>query len=566
MKHMTKWRGAGVVVTVVLAIGVPGLAQGERYDLTSDDGVLVPMRDGVGLATDVIRPDAEGRFPVVMSRTPYGRQEMRMLAGALAPMGYAFVLQDVRGRFDSEGEWDPFGNEAEDGHDAVEWAAAQEWSTGRVVLIGGSYAAGTAWLAARDGSEHVAGLVPFVSPGDIYSLCWIDGAFNHGALLMWSSLMTPPRFTMAEFGSFQNHAWDEIFASLPVVDALGHLGQDPAFFRDWVAHPTHDAYWARSSWRDRAPDVPVLHIAGWYDVFQRDTIGNYVTMREAGREGQQLLVGPWHHQNIGSRTTGEVDFGDAASMNFIGEAVVPFLAHCFEGAPLPPEPVRVFTMGENAWNDYQDWPVPGAREVSFALGSSGGANSSAGDGWLSVESRAGGEGSDAFTYDPSDPVPTRGGGTCCWPKVMPWGAMDQSSVALREDVLVFSTGVLEEDLRVTGPVEVVLFADSSAPSTDFTAKLVDVSPEGYAMNLTDGIVRTEMDGEREIRIDLGYTSNLFKAGHRIRLEISSSNFPRFSRNLNTGEQPEIGTETAIAQQTIFHDEGRPSRLVLHVLD
>ena len=567
--------GASLFIGSVIAAPA-AVAQQDAFEVRRDIGVMVPMRDGVELAADIIRPEGDGRHPVIISRTPYGRAEMQGLATALAPRGYAFVLQDCRGRFDSEGSWEPFRFEAADGHDTIEWAAAQPWSNGKVAMIGGSYAAGTQWLAAKGGSEHLVGIVPFVSPGDIHDAIWVDGAFSQSLAQMWAVLMAPKAFTPEHMMAFQNAPWAEVFAHLPVVEGPGVVESDPGFYRRWIAHPTVDEYWEPMQWQATPPDVAALHITGWYDVFQDDTIENFALMQESAEAAQRLVVGPWTHSGP-TRVVGEVDFGEAAAENFVTTEAVPFLAASFsDDGPSWEKPVRVFTMGENAWRSYDAWPVPEAEAVSFFLDSDRGANSSDGDGRLTREP-ADGAGFDGFIYDPLDPVPTRGGGVCCWPDIVPWGAFDQREIELRDDVLVYSTPPLEQDLRVTGPIEAVLYVSSSAPDTDFTAKLVDVGPDGFAMNLTDGIVRVsrrsggaEPDfmepGEVvEVRIDLGNTSNLFRAGHQIRLEVSSSNFPRFSRHTNTREQPETVETPRAAKQTVHHGGDRRSRLILPVL-
>jgi len=570
----------GLVLVAVLLPGQGGQAQNGGYKVKTEIGVMVPLRDGVKLATNIFRPDAEGKFPVVMERTPYGRVEAQQLAQVLATLGYACVWQDVRGRFDSEGAWEPFHYETEDGHDAVEWAAKQPWSSGKVVMFGGSYAAGTQWLAAKGRSPHLVGLIPFVSPGDIHDSVWVDGAFSLGVLQTWAALMEKKSFTGADFVAFEKLPWSEVFSHLPVAEALPLIDRDPFFYRKWIDHPFPDDYWKGMSWQQDPPDVAALHVTGWFDIFQRDTIRNYEVMRkgaaEPARSRQRLIVGPWAHQGTGTKV-GDVDFGEAAALEVMGAEVVPFIKQCIEDADPTRKPVKVFTMGENRWHEYDDWPVPGSEEVEYFLGSGKGANSSAGDGSLDTGKPGADESFDRYTYDPRDPVPNRGGGNCCWPQILPWGPLDQSEIEERRDVLVYSTPPLAADVRVTGPVQVVLHISSSALDTDFTAKLVDVDPEGFAMNLTDGILRTryrnsrtepqllEKDAVTELRIDLGYTSNLFRKGHRIRLEISSSNFPRFSRNTNTGGLPELDEEMTVAEQTVFHDARRPSRLVVRVV-
>jgi putative CocE/NonD family hydrolase len=534
------------------------------------------MRDDVDLATNVYRPDAEGQFPVILSRTPYGRTELQPIAQALVPHGYAFVLQDVRGRFDSEGNWEPFFYDAEDGHDTIEWIADQPWSNGRVVMMGGSYAAGTQWLAAREGSEHLVGIVPYVSPGEIYDIVYTGGAFKQSVGQTWSHMMEPKAFTIEQYMAFGDLPWGDVFSTLPVTEGLSILDSDPDFFQTWLEHPTYDSYWQTMNWQDNPPDIPALHITGWYDIFQADTIRNFELMRSdetsSSFENQRLLVGPWAHNGFAS-TVGDVDFGKEANYDAIALEMLPFFQlMLMDGEQYWEKPVKVFTMGENAWNEYDSWPVEGTMPTPYYLDSSNGANSLNGDGSLATSNEHASSDADTYTYDPSDAVPTNGGGNCCFPAILPWGPYDQRDIETRQDVLVFSTPPLESDVRVTGSIEAVIYVSSNAPDTDFTAKLVDVSPEGYAMNLTDGIARMSSQIESyktgtvvELRIDLGYTSNLFKEGHQIRLEISSSNFPRFSRNTNTGINPQIDTTMRSADQTLVHTPEQPSRLILPVI-
>lgn len=567
-------------LAALAALSATSHASAQRFALVADELVMVPMRDGVRLATTVVRPDEPGTYPVLMCRIPYGRSDMRRMANGIAPFGFAFVLQDTRGRFDSEGEWHPFIHEKEDGHDAVEWAAAQEWSNGEVMMIGGSYAAATQWLASQGGSEHLVGLVPFVSPGDIYDIVWDHGAFNLGVAQTWAHMMTAKRYSKAEQKAMLRLPWSDVFEHLPVGDALGRLGGAPAFYRAWIEHPTRDDYWEKSAWRHDPPDLPVLHITGWYDIFQRDTIRNFEVMQARGGAGsrgrQRLVIGPWTH-NGPSGGVGDVSYGPGFAYDIIANEVVPFVRHVAQGAAYDwSKPVYVFTLGENAWNAYETWPPRGVTAARFYLGSDQGANSVGGDGVLlpTPESKAK---HDTYVYDPADPVPNAGGDNCCMETVMPWGARDQRGVEKRADVLVYSGPVLEQDLRVTGPVEVVLHVETTAPDTDFAAKLIDVFPDGTAINLTNGIVRAsyrasdvrptllEEGAVAELTIDLGYTSNLFRRGHRIRLEVSSANFPRYSRNTNTGRFAETDTELRTARQTVHHSASHPSHLVLPVL-
>ena len=543
--------------------------------------VMIPMRDGVRLATNIFRPAEGGRFPVVLLRTPYGRNELQQLAEALANRGYVSVWQDVRGRFDSEGEWLPFFHEGKDGDDTIQWLSSQSWSDGQVIMVGGSYAGMVQWLAAKEHNPHLRGLITLVTPGDFYEdFLHEGGAFALGAAAMWSVFVDGRNINQSEV---LKYPWDRVFAILPVSNSLTIGNRDPRFFRDWIAHPAYDDYWQRLSWDKEFEkfDFPVLHIGGWFDIFQKGTIENFRRMTTRTRSStsatQQLIIGAWGHQGQDERRVGEVDFGPDSTLDF--KLILSWLDHHFKGenrSAVNPR-VRIFTMGQNKWNEYPEWPIPDTRYVNYYFHSDGHANSSRGDGTLTTVKPSPREPRDRYTYDPRNPVPTRGGGNCCWPEVLAWGPLDQRPIEQRNDVLVYSTPPLQNDLYVTGPVLIKLWITSSARDTDFTGKLVDVAPDGVAINLTDGIQRVSYRNSTsrfelirpgtlyEITIDLWNTSNVFLRGHRLRVEISSSNFPRYSRNLNTGRQSEAGVEMQTAEQTIFHRQKLPSRIVLPIL-
>jgi len=361
----------------------------------------------------------------------------------------------------------------------------------------------------------------------------------------------------------------------------------PYFFQ-WLDHPAYDSYWRKLSIEanhDRIK-VPALNIGGWYDIFLGGTLKNYCGMKARGgtdkaREYQRLIVGPWSHAVPLVNLVGEVDFGfksGAISADLDGVTIAWF------DRWLKPErkasadgpPVRLFVMGINQWRDEKEWPLTRAEERCYYLHSRGRANTVNGDGVLSTSAPEA-ESPDSFMYNPLDPVPTRGGGLCCYPATLANGAFDQRVIEQRADVLIYSTQPLMEDLEVTGPIKLMLYASSSAPDTDFTAKLVDVGPCGFARNLTDGIIRARFRESQEIEallqprkiyeftIDLWATANVFKTGHRIRLEISSSNFPRFDRNPNTGHDLFSDGEIQPALQTVFHQRGYASYLALPVV-
>lgn len=554
------------------------------------------MRDGVVLRADIYRPDAAGRFPVLLQRTPYsknsgGRADAQR---RLAARGYIVIVQDSRGRYTSDGIARPH-DEAEDGYDTVEWAAALPYANGRVGMFGTSYLATTTLQAASQTPPHLSAIQASAAYAHRYAdLVYQGGAFYLADGLSWNlgqaadvmrrALspdadrdgavgMTPHQQTLFR----QSWLW---YVPLKRFDALDLRRFAPSYY-DMLDHPTDDGYWAPSNIAARYDrfDVPALHIVGWYDVFAPSTISNFAGLQakarsERGRRHQRLIVGFWPHAQPGPRETrvGDVDVGPEGAIDLAAERAQWF--GCWlkdEGCGAFREaPIRLFVMGENRWRDEREWPLARARPTPYYLHSSGKANTLAGDGRLAPESPPS-QPPDRFVYDPWDPVPT--GAVPAYSRL----PADQRRVEARPDVLVYSSGVLSQPLEVTGPITLTLWIASSAPDTDFTAKLIDVFPDGTARLLTDGILRTryrksatalalmEPGTPTELTINVGVTSNLFQTGHRIRLEVSSSNFPRYDRNPNTGGP--FGEESRLqrAEQTVFHDRERPSRLVLPVV-
>ncbi len=576
---------AAVLTCSVTAAGVAAQpVPGDAGDpaVSVEYNVPVPLPDGVHLSTDIYRPAGDGRYPAILFRTPYGN----MISGRAARVayeyprrGYVFLYQDVRGRFDSGGDWYPFRDEARDGHDVIEWIAAQEWSDGRVAMEGGSYMALVQWLAARSGSEHLVALHPVFSPMLGYLDLHQGGAFEL-TRIAWAVNNHDRTNQTAPYD------WPGIVRHLPLTDmdrAAGHP-QVP-FWQDLVRHPSYDLYWKTldSSLTADTLEVPVFLVGGWYDPFLRSTLQAFtgsdgVWQADGPERNRRLLVGPWVHGGDRSPVAGELDFGAESTVD-LSQMSQRFFDHVLGGVANgwdQEAPVRLFVMGENQWRDEQEWPLRRARQTRWYLQSGGSANSGNGDGVLAQE-QATGAVTDTFVYDPADPVPTLGGSLPGSTPGLRGGPFDQSPVEDRADVLVYTSEPLTEDLEVTGPVEVVLWASSSAPDTDFTAKLIDLYPDGRAYNITDGAVRAryrhsleeplllEPGAIERYRIDLIATSNLFRRGHRIRLHISSSNFPRFDRNPNTGHPFGQDDELRKANQTIYHDAARPSHIVLPVV-
>jgi uncharacterized protein len=535
----------------------------------SNFNVAVPMRDGVRLSANVFRPGATGRYPVILLRTPYNKGDAITPAWqSFVNHGYAVVVQDVRGRYESGGKFEPINQEVNDGDDTLNWIARQPWSDGGVGMYGGSYLGIAQWKAALTQNPHLKAIFPYVSGDDDYRDRFYStgGAMKIGHRLLWlSENMRAPGFAAPDFKSY--------VSTLPIrragAAATGH------FSDAWnivVDHPAYDKFWKEVSVREHLKDIhiPVYSVGGWYDNYVESDLDAFSTLSKHNH-ADRILIGPWPH--VFSAMFPNVSFGKDAQVSLRPEQIKWF-DRWLKGSdsPEPAAPVRIFVMGINQWRDEAEWPLARARNEKFYLGPNG---------ELGIKpdrhSTPNAFVPDNFVYDPHNPVPTVGGAVCCDPRVFPWGPMDQRQVEKRPDVLVYSTAPMPSDMEVTGLIKVVLYASSSAPDTDFTAKLVDVFPDGTARNLTDGILRARYRESLEnpklmtpgevyrMTIDVGVTSNVFRAGHRIRVEISSSNFPRFDRNPNTGSLAADDLEMRKAAQTVYHDNDRHSYLMLPVI-
>jgi putative CocE/NonD family hydrolase len=507
------------------------------------------------------------------------------------------VIQDCRGTMASEGEFYPYRDEPSDGYDTVEWSASQPWSDGKVGMYGLSYLGATQWASSKERPPHLVAMCPAMIGPSPWDFWFKGGVYQLQAAQLWGLLMSnlmvarkpPPPEEMAPLVQRLVRALDnplEEAESLPLKEwaVLKETGLADFYF-DWLEHPEDDGYWQELQWSSfENSTVPAYVITGWHECLLEGSLACFRGIRERGgsreaRDGTKLLVGPWIHETYMLQKAGDIDFGllsGGAAVDLVGFHLrwFDYWLKGLENGIVGEPPVRIFVMGDNLWRDEQEWPLARTRYTNWYLRSGGRANSLAGDGTLSTQA-PGDEAIDTYRYDPEDPVPTRGGRLLT--VIRDAGPMDQRQVEERQDVLVYDTAPLEDDLEVTGSITVTLFAASSARDTDFTAKLVDVWPDGTAYNLTDGIVRAryrepqagpsliEPGTVYRFTIDVGATSNVFKAGHRIRLEISSSNFPRFDRNLNTGEATLGATRMVPARQTIYHDRAGPSALLLPVV-
>lgn len=585
--------------------------------------VMVPMRDGTRLATEVYRPSTPGPHPVVLTRSPYNRvmgspesacntPSMKRFAQA----GYVALNQDVRGTFRSEGTFRPMVQEASDSYDAIEWAGTRPWSTGKVGMVGGSYVGLTQWQGAVRTPPHLAAMVPHYTASDYHDhWTYVNGAFDLWFAQSWTigtlgsenyrrqltarglsteevELLVKRWYTEALDNVLTNWVWH-----LPLA-GFSEFRRIAPWYYQWLAHPTYDRFWATMDLEDRYDrvNVPVLNTGGWYDIFQVGTVRNFQGITRDGgsaaaRNNSRLVMWSLAHapaSAVPPTTVGEIDFGPGNTFDLDGASIRFFDHHLkglANGADTDP-PVELFVMvppdkglsGSGFWTTAPSYPLPGTQTRTFRLGSGGRANTSAGNGVLLTGRQRDAAASDTFVYDPRNPVPTKGGNLCCAGDVLPPGAFDQSEIEKRGDVLVYTTPPMKEDLPVVGGVEVDLFARTSARDTDFTAKLVDVHPDGYAQNVLDRVVRAGFRrGSKtpprpvtpgktyKYTLELGNTALIVPKGHRLRLEISSSNFPHYARNLNTGAADGTLDSARRARQTIVHTDRHPSALRLPVV-
>lgn len=536
----------------------------------------VPMRDRVELSADIYRPDAPGRFPVILSRTPYTKTSGSTLkiAKYFVSHGYAFVTMDVRGRGDSDGTFTPYVKDGVDGYDAIEWCAGQPWSTGKVGTLGGSYNGLIQWLTAVHQPPHLAAMIPMVSPSDPF-VEWPTG------------LPLIPTISWFHFTSghvAQNMEavdWNKLYWHLPMITMDEAMGRPNRNWKDEIEHSKLDGWWEPRRYQNKynRVQVPALGISGWYDDEQVGTPLNFAGMTsksidERVRRSQKMLMGPWPHAINSTSKLGEVDFGSTAVID-LNDTWLRWFDYWLKGIDngvMKEPPVRIFVMGENVWRNENEWPMARTKWTKYFIHSNGRANTLSGDGSLSTSEPAN-ESTDSYKYDPAKPVPF-----ITDPSFAQIGGPDDyRKVEQREDVLVYTTEPLLEDFEVCGPIKVKLFATSSARDTDFMAKLIDVWPNGFAQRLIDGMVRARfrdgMDKPSLIEpgrvysydLDLWNTCQLYKKGHRIRLEISSSAFPKYDRNLNTGEPLGQSAAMQVAEQKIYHDREHPTYVLLPIV-
>lgn len=562
-----------------------------RNDIQMQNRVPIPMRDGVTLYADVYRPVEEGRYPVIVSRTPYSTERApSAYAGAVyfAQRGYVYVFQDVRGRHESDGEWDPFHHDALDGYDTVEWAAKQAWSNGKVGMQGGSYLGQNQWRAAQAAPPSLVTIFPMVASTSIYH-DWItlNGGWRLSFNFGWGPVRQESRI-MQNTGPHTLEGvsaihYDQLQRHLPLSTMQQLAGRNAGFYDDWLANPDYNDYWKPLNAEEMFEKitVPAHTFGGWFDIFSQGTLRGYVGMSQKGgteqaRKLSHIVIGPWGHG--ASRSFGDIDFGPEADVNALDLQLrwYDYWLKGIDNGLASEPPVKLFVMGRNEWVYEREYPLARTDYRPLYFTSGGRANSSKGNGGLSWTKPAGPSTADRFTYDPANPVPTLGGNNCCGTPT-PAGPKDQRPIEGREDILLYTSDALQDELEVTGPVKVVLYASSDAVDTDFVAKLVDVHPDGTSYNMAEGIVRARYrdsltapslmkPGEvYKFEIDMVGTSIAFQKGHRIRVHVTSSHFPQFDRNPNTGAKFGTSAEIKVAQQTVYHDAERPSHIVLPVI-
>ena len=532
--------------------------------------IKVRMSDGVTLVSDVYHPQRISRTPTILVRIPlYRILKHRLFANVIGCMwagaGYTVVIQGIRGHYGSGGVYYPLRGERKDGIETLRWIAQQPWFNGRLGMWGGSYFGYTQWVLADQVNPGPSALIIQISSTDFYGMFYPGGAFSLESALYWAVWSASGQ---AEFPSPE--LLQPGYEGFPLIEADRRVGKDISYFNDWVMHSERDSYWSEIDGEGRPESLvaPVLLMAGWYDPYLPTQLNDFLRIRQGAQSNvaaeTRLIIGPWSHARTATLPGVE-------PRNYRLESLAPSISwfdqHLLQLRPAATSntaPIRLYVMGANIWRDEQEWPLARTRSTPFYLRSSGAANGAGGDGLLTSIPPIAPEIPDTYTYDPKNPVPSRGG-AMMGPRA---GVCLQNDVEQRPDVLVYSTALLEEAMEVTGPVGVSLYVSTTAPTTDFTAKLVDVYPDGSAYNVSDGILRRRFNGVEqptEIHIDLWPTSMIFLKGHRVRLEVSSSNYPRFDRNPNTGQRIATETNPIPATQRVYHGPDTPSRVILPVI-
>lgn len=572
--------------------------------------VMIPMRDGVRLSTDLYFPQVEGeasaaaaasKFPVILVRTPYMKEMNELTGNYFGKRGYVVAIQDCRGRFASEGTWEPFIHEPKDGYDTIEWLGTREWASGKVGMIGASYVGWVQLWAASEKPPHLTTIIPNVAPPDpFYNIPYEYGSFFILGAIWWAEILEKEAtgdLSGQAMAQINERKYEKILQSLPVIDLDEKiLGKKNPYWRKWIEHNTNDQYWQQANFIEKLKtlDIPVFLQSGWFD---GDGIGsklNYMALMQSKNKYIKLILGPWGHTDQSYSQVGDFNFGKEAAPD-LQTMYLRWFDYWLKGIDnkIVEEPlVEYFVMFSNQWVRGDTYPVPEATEFTkFYLSSTEGANTSRGDGVLVTEAREDGREFDQYVYDPGDPTP--------WPEYYYKSeeeieqekdktidleeyrkkieAFHNDVTDVRKDILVYQTPVLEEEVSVAGPLSAVLYAATDAPDTDWFITMMDVDEEGKIFHLVRGTIRArfrnsmkkpEMLEKGKIykyEIDMWQTGITFQKGHMIRIEVSSALFPMFSRNLNTGGHNEMETEYRKAVQKIYHSPDYPSHILLPVV-
>jgi len=563
------------------------LAEAQDKAIVQKD-VPVKMRDGVILRADVLLPQGEGKFPVLVYRTPYGKDNAPKSWTAFpkaVARGYAVVIQDVRGRYASDGEFDAYKNEGRDGYDTIEWAAVQPWSNGNVGTFGLSYPGAVQWLAAIENPPHLRAMVPamtfstprnFFYSGGVFDGSWIDWIwFNIAPDVRKRRNLDGPK-TYKDAAAAWKTERERLQNFIPLRE-LPDFKQTAPFYYEWLAHPPADSWWDWAELRGKYDRVhcAVLNISGWYDeAYGPDGATTNFNGLLAARKGEKdprtkTIIGAWTHGELERTKAGDLDFGPDAKVNY-DEIVLRWMDHYVKGVDNGVErekPVRIFVMGDNKWRDEDAWPLERSETKDYVLN----ASTKKGGGTLLEHLAHSSSCYSELLSDPAHPVTD---------PYEAFGARDYKSLEGRDNVLVFDSFPFEKDMEVTGPVQATIYASADVPDFDLWVRILDVWPDGRAFNLMspgldvlrasyrNGSLKPELlePGKiYELKLDRMLTSNIFKAGHKIRVQISCSFFPHFSRNLQTGESEATSSKTRVGHIRIYHWNDTPSSVTLPVI-
>ncbi|MGE0553876.1 MAG: CocE/NonD family hydrolase [Gemmatimonadales bacterium] len=569
---------AGLLIAPTVPCPVAAQAQpAAAYPMTIRYNVKVPMRDQVRLSADLYRPADDRKHPTIFELTPYNNNSPTSMASAWQHVrrGYVFITVDVRGRYDSDGEFAPFRHDGSDGADVMSWIAAQPWSDGRVATMGGSYLGKVQWEMAQERHPAHQAIVSYVSPADDFN----DGTRYNGVPkldLMFTWMMGMD----GRVGqSREGWDWGQVMRGLPLSTLGAAVGREVSWWRLAMEHDRLDDYWAPLQLRGsyRSFDIPSFNVTGWYEGQLKGQIQNYqsTAATSANPDVHKLVVGPWLHSVNRNRVVGERDGGPMATIDLDRLRDAWLDAQLLGSRPVNQPNVVYFLPVKNEWRAADGWPIPGTQFVKFFLDSKGRANTLLGDGILRRDEPGAGP-ADRFTYDPANPVPSVSSRTAGARGGLPQGSVDNRAVETRDDVLVYTTAPLESGIEVTGPVQAQIYFATDVLDTDLAVKLLDVAPDGRALNLAEGIARAKYrdsfaepaaltpDRVYALTIELFPTSNFFEAGHRIRIEIAGSDFPNFGRNLNTMDS-DTGSDYRVAHTRIEHSVDHPSHVLLPIV-